>query len=115
MKKTSAVLLALLLGASACTASADSPFSETVPRRFETVFFISLPFCSLYSGVFMLGVSAITQKGNARFTVPYQATTLGIALFTSGWIAWNDHKKGGPDLSEVENKVVPEAEPPPTK
>jgi len=82
-------------------------FTETPARRYETVFFISLPFTSLYSGIIMLGVSAAIQKGNVRFTVPYQATTAGLALMTAGWIAWHDKQTGGPDLSAVEPRPQP--------
>jgi len=106
MKYISSFLLALMLTTSVWAVDAETPFSESTTRRYETVFFISLPFTSLYSGIFMLGVSAAIQKGDVRFTVPYQATTAGLALLAAGWIAWHDNKIGGPDLREVE-RVVP--------
>jgi hypothetical protein len=107
MRITAALLLVFLLASPARAEGPEAPFTETTNRRLETVFFISLPFTSLYSGIFMLGISAAVQKGDVRFTVPYQATTAGLALLASGWIAWHDKKTGGPDLSEVERAVPP--------
>ena len=108
MRTIVALALSLALASSALCAGPDEPFSESATRRFEAVFFISLPFTSLYSGLVVLGVSAIVQKGNVNFTVPYQAATIGIAVLASGWMAWDDYKHGGPDLKEVE-RVDPAA------
>lgn len=107
MKNTAAVLLALFLASSVWAVDAGAPFSESAPRRFETVFFISIPFTSLYSSLLVLGVSAVVQKGDIRFTVPYQATTAGLSLLAAGWIAWHDHETGGPDLREVTGSTPP--------
>ena len=108
MRIPAALLLVFLLASSARAEGTNAPFSETGNRRMETVFFISLPFTSLYSGIFMLGVSAAIQKGRVNFTVPYQTITAGLALVASGWIAWHDKKTGGPDLREVERAASPE-------
>jgi hypothetical protein len=108
MRTIVALVLSVFLASSALCAGPDEPFTESATRRYETVFFISLPFTSLYSGLIVLGFSAIVQKGNVKFTVPYQAATIGLAVLASGWMAWEDHVHGGPDLREVE-RVDPAA------
>ena len=66
--------------------------AESVSRRMETVFFIALPFASLYSALLALGAAAIIQKGEVRFTVGYQIATAGLASIAAGWVAWKDSK-----------------------
>lgn len=96
-----AILLGFLLvlpvpGACAGEAATDSPV-----QRFETVFFVTLPFASLYSGAITLVAAAIIQKGRVDFTLPYQVTTISLAALGAGWSAWRDAKSGGPDLKRI--------------
>ncbi len=77
---------------------------EHPAKRFENVFFISLPFTSLYSAVLTLAAAAIIQKGDVDFTEPYQFATAGLAASGALYIAWQDTARGGPSLSEVKRK-----------
>ncbi len=97
----SAVLLAALLALSPVAARGEETAPESPVRRFESVFFITLPFASLYSGIVMVGVSAALQKGKVNFTVPYQVATVVLASVVAGWSAWRDMSMGGPSLKGI--------------
>lgn len=96
-----AVLAALLAFPGTTLGAEDPPPADTPARRFETVFFVTLPFSSLYSGALVLLAAAIIQKGRVDFTVPYQVTTISLAVAGAGWSAWRDAKTGGPDLKGI--------------
>jgi len=97
----SAVFLAALLALSPVAARGDEAVPESPVRRFESVFFITLPFASLYSGIVMIGVSAALQKGKVNFTMPYQVATVVLASVLAGYSAWRDMSMGGPSLQGI--------------
>jgi hypothetical protein len=68
---------------------------ENPIRRFESVFFITLPFTSLYSGILMLGISAVIQRGNVNFNIPLQTATAVLAVGGAAFSAWRDTSAGG--------------------
>jgi hypothetical protein len=72
-------------------------------KRFENVFFISLPFTALYSAALTIGAAAAIEigirKGNLRITVPYQVVAAALACGSSAWIAWRDHSSPAPKVS----------------
>jgi hypothetical protein len=72
-------------------------------KRFENVFFISLPFTALYSAILVIGTAAVIQVGiqkdSLRITIPYQAAAAGLACGASAWIAWHDHVSPPPEVS----------------
>jgi hypothetical protein len=74
---------------------------ESPLRRFESVFFITLPFSSLYSSLIMLGVAAIAQGGNVDFTSRYQVATASLAVALAAWSGWRDASTGGIKLEGV--------------
>jgi len=101
-----AVLLSCLLAFGPAAVIAAGP--ETVPRRMETVFFITLPFASLYSSLLTLGAAAVIQKGEVRFTVGYQAAAAGLAVLAAGWVAWKDSKENASFAVPAEAALTPE-------
>lgn len=63
---------------------------ESALRRFENVFFISLPFTALHSTLLTTGVALAAQKGKFRLTLGYQIAGIGLAILGAGWIAVRD-------------------------
>ena len=74
-------------------------------KRFENVFFISLPFTALYSAALTIGAAAAIQIGirkeNLRITIPYQVAAAALACGSSAWIAWHDQSSPAPEVSPV--------------
>jgi hypothetical protein len=81
------------------------PPAESRVRRFENVFFISLPFTALYSAVLVAG-SGLAIEGR-RFTVrgPWLAAGIALPVLGSGWIAWRDQRR--PDAAAIQSNSSP--------
>lgn len=74
------------------TAYTATPFSESVLRRTETVFFIALPFTTLYSAVITMAVAfAIEGK---RFTLDSRVVVPAVvlSLASTSYVVWRDHR-----------------------
>lgn len=63
---------------------------ESALRRFENVFFISLPFTALHSTLLITGIALAAQKGEFKLTLGYQIAGIGLAILGAGWIAVKD-------------------------
>ena len=66
------------------------PFHESRVRRFETVFFISLPFSALYGSLITTAAGYAIQGKRFRLTTPVLALDLTASCAFSAWIAVRD-------------------------
>jgi hypothetical protein len=66
------------------------PFHESPVRRFETVFFISLPFTALYGSLITTAAGYAIQGKRFRLTTPVLAVDLSAACALAAWIAGRD-------------------------
>ena len=76
--------------------SVESTYTESVLRRSESVFFISLPFTALYS-MLLTGAAALAiERGDVRNPDLYLGISMGTAALASGLIAWRDARSPKP-------------------
>ena len=66
------------------------PFHESRVRRFETVFFISLPFSALYGSLITTAAGYAIQGKKFRLTTPVLAVDLTASCAFAAWIAGRD-------------------------
>ena len=104
----------------AAQASTAPAKPEHPAKRFENVFFISLPFTALYSAILTIGAAFAIEvgirKGSLRITIPYQAAAVGLACGSSAWIAWRDHSSPSPEVSAPPSTFnAPQPQQPPVR
>jgi len=85
----------------------EVPEVESSVRRFENVFFISLPFTTLWSVILIAGTALAVQKGNLKLTTGMRVAGISLALGGSGLIAWRDFRAGGTSRSGTRPELDP--------
>ena len=74
----------------------STPYVESSARRFESVFFISLPFTSLYSIVLAAGAGFALEGRKFTLDTRIMIPAVSMAVLAAGWIGWTDHRATAP-------------------
>ena len=67
------------------------PYHESLNRRFQIVFLLSLPITSLYAYALVNIIKALGKNENSAFPATETAALMGIGF--SGWIAYYDRQR----------------------